>query len=223
LNWDQFAPLRQTGDPGRFGVKARPYLVSQLEKTQWRPQAKSASPHDRFRPAKVEPMKVWRCLKLLLDRALETLTVLSFTGMMAVVSVQVFSRFFLPQAPHWTEEAARIMFIYTGSFAAGLAVKRNAYVAVDTLFNHLPPNWRLRMACGTHLTTAAFMFLTAWLSVKFAQFGAIQLSSAMRIPMSYIFAAIFVMSFSVGLYSLVEVGKKMDLFGVSGDSQGDVK
>lgn len=168
-------------------------------------------------------MKFWRRLKLLLDKALEILTVVSFTGMMAVVSVQVFSRFFLPQAPHWTEEAARIMFIYTGSFAAGLAVKRNAYVAVDTLFNRLRPKWQLLMACGTHLTTAAFMFLTAWLSVKFAQFGAIQLSSALRIPMNYIFASMFVMTFSVGLYSLIEVTKTIGLSGVSGDSQGELK
>jgi hypothetical protein len=41
--------------------------------------------------------------------------------------------------------------------------------------------------------------------------------------MNYIFASMFVMSFSVGLYSLLEATKKMAQSGVSGDSQGDVK
>jgi TRAP-type C4-dicarboxylate transport system permease small subunit len=144
-----------------------------------------------------------------MDKTLEFCTVISFTGMILVVSVQVFSRFLLPQAPHWTEEASRILFIYTGSFAAGLAVKRQAYVAVDTFVNLLPPKKQLFLNCGTQLLVIAFMFLTAWLSITFVRIGATQMSSSLRIPMNYVFASIFVMTFFIGIYSLIDLGKKI--------------
>jgi TRAP-type C4-dicarboxylate transport system permease small subunit len=53
------------------------------------------------------------------------------------------------------------------------------------------------------------MFLTAWLSITFVRIGAMQLSSALRIPMNYVFASIFVMAFFIGVYSLIDLGKKI--------------
>ncbi|MFW6289654.1 MAG: TRAP transporter small permease subunit, partial [Mariniphaga sp.] len=32
--------------------------------------------------------------------------------MIAVVTLQVFTRYFMESSPHWTEEAARMLFIY---------------------------------------------------------------------------------------------------------------
>lgn len=154
-------------------------------------------------------MTRWQRFMHLMDKTLELFTVISFTGMIVVVSVQVFSRFLLPQAPHWTEEASRILFIYTGSFAAGLAVKRQAYVAVDTFVNLLPPRKQLFLNCGTQMVVIAFMFLTAWLSTTLVRVGATQMSSALRIPMNYVFASIFVMTFFIGIYSLIDLGKKI--------------
>jgi TRAP-type C4-dicarboxylate transport system permease small subunit len=156
---------------------------------------------------------MWQRFKQLIDKTLEFCTVMSFTGMILVVSIQVFSRFLLPQAPHWTEEASRILFIYTGSFAAGLAVKSRAYVAVDTFVNLLPPRKQLILNCGTQLVVIAFMFLTAWLSITFTRIGAMQMSSSLRIPMNYVFASIFVMTFFIGIYSLIDLGKKIGNLG----------
>lgn len=162
-------------------------------------------------------MTMLQRFKHLMDKALEYCTVICFTGMILVVSVQVFSRFLLPQAPHWTEEASRILFIYTGSFAAGLAVKRQAYVAVDTFVNLLPPRKQLILNCGTQLMVTAFMFLTAWLSTTFVKIGATQMSSSLRIPMNYVFASIFVMTFFIGIYSLIDIGKKISNQGSAGN------
>jgi TRAP-type C4-dicarboxylate transport system permease small subunit len=162
-------------------------------------------------------MTMWRRFKQLMDRALEFCTVISFTGMILVVSIQVFSRFLLPQAPHWTEEASRILFIYTGSFAAGLAVKSQAYVAVDSFVNLLPPRKQLFLNCGTQMVITAFMFLTAWLSITFVRIGATQMSSSLRIPMNYVFASIFVMTFFIGFYSLIDLGKKISTLGGAGN------
>ena len=165
-------------------------------------------------------MTGWQRFGQRMDRILEICTVLSFTGMILVVSIQVFSRFLLPQAPHWTEEASRILFIYTGSFAAGLAVKNKGYVAVDTFVNLLSPRKQLFLNCGTQSVVTAFMFLTAWLSTTFVKVGAMQMSSSLRIPMNYVFASIFVMTFFIGVYSLIDLGKKIRTLGRTGKGAG---
>jgi len=154
-------------------------------------------------------MAMLQRLEQLMDKVLEYCTVICFTGMILVVTIQVYSRFLLPQAPPWTEEASRILFIYTGSFAAGLAVKRKAYVAVDTFVDLLPPKKQLLLNCGTQLVVTAFMFLTAWLSTTFVSIGATQMSSSLRIPMNYVFASIFVMTFFIGIYSFIDLCKKI--------------
>jgi len=77
--------------------------------------------------------KLW----VLFGRLLELSSILSFLGLVAVVLLQVYARLFLPKSPHWTEEASRFLFIYTVSFASGLAIREKAFVNVDVFTNLL--------------------------------------------------------------------------------------
>ena len=162
-------------------------------------------------------MKALLALKWLMDKVLELSTVLFFVGMISVVLIQVVTRFALPQAPHWTEEAARILFIYTCACAAGLAMKHRAYVAVDTFVSRLGAQSALVMDCLVIAVIAGFMFFVAWLSTTFVSFGAMQLSSSLRIPMSYVFATTFIMSVFIGVYGLIEIGKNIQTLLKGGD------
>jgi TRAP-type C4-dicarboxylate transport system permease small subunit len=146
-------------------------------------------------------------VKFIMDKVLEAGALLSFLAMIAVVSIQVFARFALPRAPHWTEEAARIFFIYTISFGAGLAVKANAFVYVDTFINLLPTKIQIFLKMLIHLVISIFMGIIAFHSTTYINVGAIQSSPSLRIPMSYVFASTFIVAFFIGVYSLIELGK----------------
>ena len=148
-----------------------------------------------------------KTLKLIMDKILETGAFLSFLGMITVVTIQVFARYALPKAPPWTEEAARIFFVYTVSFAAGLAVKLDAFVYVDTFVNMLSTTKRSILKLCMYVIIALFMGLVAFQSTTYIKVGMIQSSPAMRIPMSYVFASTFIGPFFIGLYSLIELGK----------------
>jgi TRAP-type C4-dicarboxylate transport system permease small subunit len=54
---------------------------------------------------------------------------------------------------------------------------------------------------------AAFMGLVAYHSTTYISVGAIQLSPALRVRMSYVFASTFIVSFFISVYSLIELGK----------------
>ena len=47
-----------------------------------------------------------------------------------------------------------------------------------------------------------------------------QMSSSLRIPMNYVFASIFVMTFFIGVYSLIDLGKKIRTLGRTGKGAG---
>ncbi|PID56455.1 hypothetical protein CSB45_11430 [candidate division KSB3 bacterium] len=145
-------------------------------------------------------------LKLFMDRVLETGTLLSLLGMLSVVTIQVVARYALPKAPPWTEEASRIFFVYMVAFAGGLAVKAGAFVAVDTFVTMLPNKLQTVMSICIHFVTTLFMWLIAWHALTYIKIGSIQLSPALRVRMSYVFASTFVVSFFIGLYSAIEGG-----------------
>ncbi len=148
-----------------------------------------------------------KILKLMMDKVLEAGALLSLLSMIAVVTLQVVARFALPKAPPWTEEAARIFFVYTVAFAGGLAVKTNAFVAVDTFVGMLPNKAQSLVKMGVYAATAVFMGLIAYHSTTYIAVGSIQLSPALRIRMSYVFASTFIVSFFIGVYSLIELAK----------------
>ncbi len=142
-----------------------------------------------------------------MDKMLEAGALVSFLGMITVVTIQVVARYALPKAPPWTEEAARIFFVYTVSFAAGLAVKSDAFVYVDTFINMLSATQRSILKLFMYVVIALFMGLVAFQSTTYIKVGMIQSSPAMRIPMSYVFASTFIGPFFIGIYSLIELGK----------------
>lgn len=62
-----------------------------------------------------------------------------FIGMFIVLVVQIFSRQFLNQPLVWSEELAKLIFIYVGLFGVTSCVKDNSHVAIDFFVQKFPP------------------------------------------------------------------------------------
>lgn len=144
-----------------------------------------------------------KIIKNILNKILETCVVASICGMIVVVAIQIVARFALPKAPYWTEEAARIFFIFMVSFATGLAVKDKALVNVDTFLSLLPCKIRKIVKICTYLLTATLMAIMLIKSITFIKIGSMQRSPSLGIPMSYVFVSMFILSLFVCVYSLI--------------------
>jgi TRAP-type C4-dicarboxylate transport system permease small subunit len=130
---------------------------------------------------------------------------LSAVGIVLVVSIQVVARLFLPTAPAWTEEAARMCFLFLVAFAAALAVRDGAFVSIDTLLRLLPPFIATTLQCMIHLTITALMILVAWYAIPFVRLGVDQKSPCLQIPMAYVHGSVLLLALTVVLYSAFEV------------------
>ena len=115
-------------------------------------------------------------------------------GFIISVTIQIFSRTFLPTVPSWTEEVARYLFIYSVSFGAGMCVLDNGYVMVDIVVNFMSPKIRRLHRILTYVILMAFNVFMITKSVpKFANLKFRMLSTALEIPMQYIYYSMFLL------------------------------
>ena len=108
------------------------------------------------------------------------------------VMVQIISRNLLPSAPSWTEEAARYTFIYMVSFGCGVAILKDEFVFVEFLKDGLESkglhkvNQALRLLITIEMLVLSVFILTQSVP-KFAFLKFRMVSTAMQIPMQYIY------------------------------------
>ena len=105
---------------------------------------------------------------------------LCLAGFIISVLVQVISRTFLPKTPSWTEELARYMFIYMVAFGSSVAVHKKEFVAVDLVVDFLPATVR-----------KVIELLISVLGFAIIEYRMV--STAMQIPMQYVYLSMIIM------------------------------
>ena len=134
-------------------------------------------------------------------------------GFIISVLIQVISRTFLPKTPSWTEELARYLFIYMVAFGASVAVHKKEFVAVDLIIDFLPKIIRKLIELVINIVLLLFVTFVLLKSVlSFAILEYRMVSTAMQVPMQYIYFSmiilfgLLILSFGLEiLYQLKEI------------------
>ena len=140
-----------------------------------------------------------------IEQFLKCGTLISTVGLIGVVSIQIFARFALTQAPSWTEEVARFFFVYAISFASGLAMKDKYFVFVDIFFNKMNAKWQSLFLMIISLSVILLFGLMTYYSLELIKIGHAERSSSTSIKMSFIFFSILIMSASIAYFALVQL------------------
>lgn len=136
-------------------------------------------------------------------------SVISLVGMIGVVGLQVFARFFLPSAPSWTEELARLCFVYAVAFGAGVATREDGLARLDLLSDRLPARAHRGLLLALDICALAFagtLLVVAWVV---ARDGWAESSPALGISMSVAFASVALLFASVAIFSLERVLRRI--------------
>lgn len=94
--------------------------------------------------------------KQMLDRILYWITVVLFALLVIEVVWQVGSRQVLGNPSTWTEEGARLTFVWLGLFAAALVFGERGHIAVEYVARKLPSPAQRGLAVFVHLCVVAF-------------------------------------------------------------------
>lgn len=125
-----------------------------------------------------------------LDRLLRGLLALLLGVLTVCVFLQVLVRFVFKYPLPWTEEVARIAFVYSIFVGATIAVREKAHINVDFVLVLLP----LQAARAFKLLGAALMavFLSymTWQGIEFVRATGVQVTPVMQIPFRYLYVVI---------------------------------
>ncbi len=151
-------------------------------------------------------MRLLSFIKKILDTVLAVGAIVSMVCMVVTVLIQVFARFFLPQAPAWTEEASRIFFIYITAFASGLALERNAFVSLGIIEQYCRGRLLFFVRLLVGCVSVFFALLISYVSFEFVEVGTMQNAPTLRfLTMDYVFISITLMMGMVGLYGVIDL------------------
>lgn len=128
--------------------------------------------------------------------------VISLLAMIACVVTQVYARFFLASAPSWTEELARIFFIYSVAFGAGIGVRDGAFVRLDLMRNVIGVRRYSMMQGIIHIVIALFALVAGAHSLKFISIGFEEKSPALELNMGYAFMSMTLLLLALAVFCL---------------------
>ena len=134
----------------------------------------------------------------------------STLGLILVVVLQIFARFFLEKAPPWTEELSRIFFIYSVAFGAGLALKDNYFVHLDYFFEKFSMAWKKRLLLLIPLLSAGLFLLMIFGALKVVELGQDEWAASLPIRMSWVFVSILLLGSFLLFHSLVQLGTEFN-------------
>jgi TRAP-type transport system small permease protein len=134
-------------------------------------------------PASAQPPGVWRRFTAAYATLLQWLLAVSVAVLVIPVSLQVFSRF-TDLLPHyiWTEEMARLLFIWMIMIGAMLGVRESRHFVVDVWPSR---TGRLSAALNLFASLAVLLFslIFVWFGIEFTRFGWYRISELAELPL----------------------------------------
>ena len=165
-------------------------------------------------------MKGVKKLLNLLEKALITLMTVLLASMTIVICYQVVLRYFFHDANIWAEEFARFAFVWMIMMGSVVAIRRFKHLTIDFLIQLAGPKLRKVLNLFSYVLIMVFLGFLLVYGIELAQKTGNQLSSGMKIPMSYMYLSI---PFGSGLMMLYILEHLWDSYIVTarGNKQAD--
>ncbi len=137
-----------------------------------------------------------------LEKSIKIITGILFVGIMAMIATQVFTRYVMNSSLSWTEQAARIMFIWMIMLYASVLTRNVANLGFDLLVNKMPPVLRTICIFFSEILIIAFAFFWAFQGSRFCISVADFSFSGIKIPYNAVYSAQPIGAALIGIFGL---------------------
>lgn len=124
-----------------------------------------------------------------LDKIGEYVCLIMLAAMVIISGLQIVCRVFFT-ALSWSEEAARYFLVWSTFIGASCVYKHAGHISVTVVQNLLPGVGRKFLQILVHVICGVLFALMIYFGIVYVGKQGSQLSPAMRIPMSYLYASI---------------------------------
>lgn len=133
-----------------------------------------------------------------LNNIIKVLVGIMLLFMTIVVTIQIIFRIFF-DALSYTEEMSRYLLVWSSLFAASVAYKQGAHIAVSFIIEQFKGKSRKTMSIIINLLSIIFFIIAIKFSLQLINLQVFQTSPALLIPMRHIYLCMPI-SFSVMLF-----------------------
>ena len=144
------------------------------------------------------------------DKGVEVVCCSLLLGITVLIFVQVIFRYALQNSISWSEELTRYMMIWAVFLAAGYVLNKGAHANIDMLVNMFPPRVKALLAKGSLLLIMVFSWVVIRYGLVLMRIGGRQSSSALEVPMVYVYLAIPIGGALLLFYCLVLLFKSKE-------------
>ncbi|WP_221039970.1 TRAP transporter small permease [Gelria sp. Kuro-4] len=137
-----------------------------------------------------------------LSACLNTGAIVTLTLMVTIVTAQVVMRYVFHHSLSWAEEAARFLLVWVAFLGTIIGLQRKEHISVDAFVSMLPHTIRGVVTAISIVITALFWTFLGWGGLGLWRSAADQVSPAMQLPMSWVYAIIPISGLVLLLISL---------------------
>jgi len=150
-----------------------------------------------------------------MDRIINWILALLMTGMVVVISAQVWYRFVLNDPLAWSEELGRYLFVWISFMGAAAGVRYQVHLGIDIMEKILPETVYRYVVVLVNLIIQVFLAVIIYWGFKILGVIRFQTSPSMHIPMIYPYMAvpvgsIFMLINSLRVSAAALTGRRLD-------------
>ncbi|WP_159737402.1 TRAP transporter small permease [Vibrio atypicus] len=110
-----------------------------------------------------------KMLRKIIDNIEEIITVPLMAGLLVVLTWQIGTRWLLNDPSLWSEELARVLFMYMSLIGCAIAIKRSTHVNITFFSDKLPEKVRLGLVLSLELAVLVSIFAIIFLGYQHVQ------------------------------------------------------
>ena len=134
----------------------------------------------------------------------EYLLAIFLTGILVTIFIQVIFRSLLNNPLTWTEELAKILFIWLNLIGTSMAIRKKVHVSLDFFVNYFPEKFKLILSIAINVLIACFLIYIFQPTIRYIGFINSIPSAALGWPMGIFYLGIPISTISIILSLIID-------------------
>lgn len=132
-------------------------------------------------------------LKHYLDLVVNSIVIILMAGLIAVVFIQVTSRYVFNSPTVWSEELARYLSIWVVFLASAIVFRCDKHLSVDFVVSVFPPKLKLAASIFKYIVIVIFFIIMLSVAPEIISITFRQTSPTLRLPIAVMYLAFVVL------------------------------
>ena len=151
-------------------------------------------------------------------RVPEILLAVLVAALVIFLAFSVFARYVLDMGLAWSDEAARLLFVWLVFLGFAVGLKYRGNIGVELLVDRLPGSWKRGIGLMQDLAILLFSVVFLWQSAIAVKFSFMQRLPALQISIAWMYFSVLVASALMTIYAVTNVVESL-----RGESESSIK